>query len=64
MGYLGADLFVGWFIIATIAAGIAQGKGRSGFNWFLLTGLFGPVGLFVLVAFFKNIDKPSVIKEG
>jgi len=41
----------GWFGIAIIAAGIAQGKNRSGLNWFLLTMLFGPIALLCLVVF-------------
>lgn len=29
--------FVGWGTLAFINAGIAQGKNRSGLNWFLLS---------------------------
>jgi len=49
------DFFVGWFTLALINAGIAQGKGRSGLNWFLLSVLLGPVATFLLVAFFDRL---------
>ena len=37
---------IGWGTLALINAGIAQGKNRSGFNWFLLSIFFGPVATF------------------
>jgi hypothetical protein len=43
--------FVGWGTLALINAGLAQGKNRSGLNWFLLSLLFGPLATFILVAF-------------
>ena len=46
--------FVGWGTLALINAGIAQGKNRSGLNWFLLSLLFGPIAAFFLVAFFPT----------
>jgi hypothetical protein len=49
---------VGWGTLALINAGIAQGKNRSGLNWFLLSLLFGPIATFVLVAFFDKIRTP------
>ena len=45
------QFIVGWGTLAMINAGLAQGKNRSGLNWFLLSLLFGPVATFVLVAF-------------
>ena len=41
--------FVGWGTLALINAGIAQGKNRSGLNWFLLSLFLGPVATFFLV---------------
>ena len=41
--------FVGWGTLALINAGIAQGKNRSGLNWFLLSLLLGPVATFSLL---------------
>ena len=41
--------FVGWGTLALINAGLAQGKNRSGLNWFLLSLLLGPIATFCLV---------------
>ncbi|MQP75116.1 antitermination protein NusB [Stenotrophomonas sp. MYb238] len=40
---------VGWFTLALINAGLAQGKGRSGLNWGLLSLLLGPIATLLLV---------------
>jgi len=48
------QFFVGWGTLALINAGLAQGKARSGLNWFLLSLLLGPIATFVLVAFFED----------
>ena len=40
---------VGWGTLALINAGIAQGKNRSGSNWFLVSLLAGPVATLLLV---------------
>lgn len=40
---------VGWFTLALINAGLAQGKNRSGGNWFLLSLLLGPLATLFLV---------------
>ncbi len=45
---------VGWGTLALINAGIAQGKNRSGLNWFLLSLLLGPIATFVLVVIFEK----------
>jgi hypothetical protein len=50
---------IDWILLAFIIAGIAQGKGRSGFNWFILGALFGPITLMALVMFCNNIPKPT-----
>jgi hypothetical protein len=42
---------VGWFTLALINAGLAQGKRRSGLAWFLLSLVLGPVATFLLVVF-------------
>jgi hypothetical protein len=42
---------VGWWTLAMVNAGLAQGKNRSGLNWFLLSILLGPIATFILVAF-------------
>jgi len=40
---------IGWGTLALINAGLAQGKNRSGLNWFLLSLLLGPIATFLLV---------------
>ncbi len=50
-----SGFFVGWGTLAFITAGLAQGKNRSGLNWFLLSFLFGPFATFFLVSFFDKL---------
>ncbi|MEK3731081.1 MULTISPECIES: hypothetical protein [Paenibacillus] len=50
---MGGEFYVGWGTLALINAGLAQGKNRSGFNWFLLSLLLGPVATFLIVVFDK-----------
>jgi hypothetical protein len=38
-----------WFTLSLINAGLAQGKGRSGLNWWLLSLLLGPFATFLIV---------------
>jgi biotin transporter BioY len=41
---------IGWGTLALINAGLAQGKNRSGLNWFLISLLIGPIAtLFIVV---------------
>lgn len=35
---MGNEFYVGWGTLALINAGLAQGKNRSGLNWFLIPG--------------------------
>ncbi|MBW8367837.1 MAG: hypothetical protein K0M70_08270 [Arenimonas sp.] len=42
--------FVGWGTLSLINAGLAQSKGRSGLNWWLLSLLLGPVATLLIVA--------------
>ncbi|MNO93238.1 hypothetical protein D3C76_848350 [compost metagenome] len=46
---LNNSYYVGWGTLALINAGLAQGKNRSGLNWFLLSLLLGPIATFFLV---------------
>jgi len=46
---------IGWGSLALINAGLAQGKNRSGLNWFLVSLLLGPVATFLLVAAFEKL---------
>jgi hypothetical protein len=50
------NYFVGWFTLALINAGLAQGKRRSGLNWFLISILLGPIATLLLVAFFEPLE--------
>ncbi|MFE6797021.1 antitermination protein NusB [Paenibacillus chitinolyticus] len=39
-----------WLTLALINAGLAQGKNRSGLNWFFISLLIGPLAtLFIVV---------------
>jgi hypothetical protein len=40
---------VGWGTLALINAGLAQGKGRSGLAWFLLSLFLGPIATLLIV---------------
>ena len=43
------SFFVGWGTLSLINAGLAQSKGRSGLNWWLLSLLLGPVSTLLIV---------------
>ncbi len=49
-----SDYAIGWGTLALINAGIAQGKNRSGMNWFLISLLLGPIATVILVAFYDK----------
>jgi len=51
--------YAGWGTLALVNAGLAQGKNRSGLNWFLLSLLLGPIATFALVAFFPSLSAPQ-----
>ena len=51
---LDEQYYIGWGTLALINAGLAQGKNRSGFNWFLLSIFLGPVATFILLFMEKN----------
>jgi hypothetical protein len=40
---------LGWGTLSLINAGLAQGKGRSGLNWWLISLLLGPVATLIIV---------------
>lgn len=44
-----ANFFVSRATLALINAGLAQGKGRSGLVWCLLSLLLGPIATFLIV---------------
>jgi len=49
--------FVGWGTLSLINAGLAQAKGRSGFVWWLISLLLGPVATFLIVIL-ENRNRP------
>jgi hypothetical protein len=49
MGTMPTQYAVGWFTLALINAGLAQGKGRSGLCWWALSLLLGPVATLLIV---------------
>ncbi|MFS0839050.1 antitermination protein NusB [Paenibacillus sp. 1P03SA] len=40
---------IGWLTLALINAGLAQGKNRSGLNWFFISLLMGPLATLLIV---------------
>jgi len=52
--YATPGYFVGWGTLALINAGLAQGKNRSGTNWFLASLLLGPLATLLLVSMPKR----------
>lgn len=44
-----AGYYVGWGSLALINAGLAQGKGRSGLGWFVVSIFLGPIATFLVV---------------
>lgn len=43
------EFYVGWGTLALINAGLAQGKNRTGFNWFVLSLLIRPIATLILL---------------
>lgn len=43
------QFFVGWGTLTLINAGLAQGKNRSGLNWFFISLFLGPIATLILV---------------
>lgn len=46
-------IIVGWFTLALVNAGLAQGKNRRGLVWFILSLVFGPLATLALVTMSK-----------
>jgi hypothetical protein len=44
----GSTFFVGWGTLSLINAGLAQSKGRSGLNWWLVSLLLGPIATLLI----------------
>jgi len=61
--HLSTQYAVGWFTLSLSNAGLAQGKGRSGINWWLLSWLLGPVATFLVVVLDPVTSKLSLARE-
>lgn len=48
-GSVSTQYAVGWFTLALINAGLAQGKGRSGLAWWLVSLFLGPIATLLIV---------------
>lgn len=54
-----SSFFVGWGTLSLINAGLAQGKGRSGFLWCLLSLFIGPLATLLIVVLDPPTPKPA-----
>ena len=57
------DYYVGWFSLALVNAGLAQGKNRSGLNWWLVSLPLGPIATLLLVMFFEPLPPERARKK-
>lgn len=61
---------VGWGALALINAGLAQGKGRSGLFWFVISLLLGPLATLLIVVLpmpgveARSLSRPEWILVG
>ena len=55
---------VGWGALALINAGLAQGKGRPGALWFLVSLLLGPVATLMIVLLPRVAIDPATSAGG
>jgi hypothetical protein len=55
---------VGWGALALINAGLAQGKGRPGAIWFLVSLLLGPIATLIIVLLPRQAVEPTVMSGG
>lgn len=60
------EFFVIWLLCGIISAVVASNKGRSGFGWFILGFLFGPLGLILALVVGKKdeVVEQSAIRSG
>lgn len=54
-----AEYAVGWFTLSLINAGLAQSKGRSRSNWWLVSLFLGPIATFLIVFTDENSRSKS-----
>jgi hypothetical protein len=61
----GFELLVLWLLFGVMSSVAASNKGRSGFGWFVLGILLGPIGLILVLVSSKNeaaIENKSISK--
>ncbi|HET6162242.1 MAG TPA: hypothetical protein VFG37_01135 [Planctomycetota bacterium] len=46
---VGPTWYAGWGTLALVNAGLAQGKNRSGFAWFVASLFVGPIATLLIV---------------
>ncbi|HET6681347.1 MAG TPA: hypothetical protein VFG84_09100 [Gemmatimonadaceae bacterium] len=51
---------VGWGALALINANIAQLKGRTGINWFVVSLFLGPLATFILAMIERPVSLENV----
>lgn len=49
VGTVTTQYAVGWFTLALINAGLAQGKGRGGLAWWVVSLFLGPIATLLIV---------------
>jgi hypothetical protein len=54
------DYIVGWGTLSLINAGLAQGKNRSGLNWWMLSLFIGPIATFLIVVLGKVETRSAI----
>jgi hypothetical protein len=58
------DFGTWWGSLALINAGLAQTKGRSRWNWFLISLLLGPLATFLIVVWAPPAGTTTVTGTG
>ena len=51
------DFAIGWMTLSLINSGLAQGKDRSGFGWWLLSVFLGPLATFLIVVLPRGVPE-------
>jgi hypothetical protein len=59
-GNIESTYVVGWGTLSLINAGLAQGKGLSGLNWWLASLLLGPIATLLILAQDRPAEPPKL----
>ena len=52
-----------WATLSLVTAGIAQGKNRTGFGWWILSLIIGPLALLILLFMPKLQYEPEAAEQ-